>query len=640
MSAIWVVCEDAALGESLVQLLAGQGDVRAGPPERSAWRELSPPDLLLLAPLDAPATDSAGLERLLAFAARVPHPRRAAPPVLYLEPAFGQPSAELARALIDDRPLRALRWPLDPEQLASAVRELVAQPRLPASLRERTRRGWVRERVELLYADLDLPALRQAVDPRNAQRPVLLAGERGTHRELLARYIHNLAEPERQRFAVLSAPSLRPGQLEARVLELTSGSSATLYLESLDAAEPALQREIAGFLGASGALALEPLRWIAAADRAARIVPELRLLPWIRVALPPLRERADRDALVRKLVDDWNARAGQRKALSGAARAALSRYAWPGNLRELESTLDASLSNAPGETLEPGDLRLGARLELPSEGARAEPVVHAELEEHERPSEPVVEAEPEPAPEPVVQAEPEPEPEPRATAAAAPRAASRSPGLREILPPLAHEIRQPLLAIRTYASLLQQRPDDSAVRRELTSLVEEDLGRLDADLARMEHYLRLGEPRRAPYDLPRAVAAELDRRQERTRAAALVVLRELDFDAPALVGDEEQLRFAVGALLDRALRMIPRGGDLYVGSLYHPPEPGLPGRHRLLIRFHSPEEVLLGPDDGPEPAPPVEVVLARDLIERAGGSFAVDASGAQDNVVLIELPAT
>jgi hypothetical protein len=268
----------------------------------------------------------------------------------------------------------------------------------------------------------------------------------------------------------------------------------------------------------------------------------------------------------------------------------------------------------------------------------------------------VVVAEPEPAPEPVVQAEPEPHERPRpsapeaASGAAAPpqpgngrepasREGHRAPGLRELLPPLAAEIRQPLLAIRTYASLLQQRPDDAAVRRELTSLVEEDLGQLDADLARMEQYMQLGAPKRAPYDLSRAVAAELDKRAERARAGALVVLRELDFDAPALVGDEEQLRFAIGALLDRALRMIPRGGDLYVGSLHHPPEPGLPARHRLLIRFHSPEEVLLGPDDGPEPAPPVEVVLARDLVERVGGSFAVDASGAQDNVVLIELPA-
>jgi hypothetical protein len=59
----------------------------------------------------------------------------------------------------------------------------------------------------------------------------------------------------------------------------------------------------------------------------------------------------------------------------------------------------------------------------------------------------------------------------------------------------------------------------------------------------------------------------------------------------------------------------------------------------LLIRFHSPEEVLAPPDDVPGASVPLEVVFARSLVERMGGTFAVDASGDQDNVVLIDLPA-
>jgi signal transduction histidine kinase len=400
----------------------------------------------------------------------------------------------------------------------------------------------------------------------------------------------------------------------------------TLYIDGLDAADAALQRELADFLGASGALGLESIRWIASATRSALVLPELRLLPWIRVALPPLRERPDREALIGGWVEDWNARSGRRKSLTPAALAALMRYAWPGNLRELEAALDATLAHAPSDAVEAGDLRLGAKLELPWQAET--PAVR----EPESAPEPVVEATPEPEPEPIALLEPEPEPAPE------PARISRSPGLAEVVPPLVREVRRPLLAIRTYASLLQQRPDDPAVRRELLALVDEDLGRVDADLARLERYLRFAEPRLAPVRLADIAAGELDARQDRTRAGALVVLRELDLDAPALMADADQLRFALGALLDRALRMIPRGGDLYVGSLYQPAEPDAPARHRLLIRFHSPEEVLLGTDGGPEPSPPLEVVLARDLIERAGGSFAVDATGAQDNVVLIELP--
>jgi hypothetical protein len=84
--------------------------------------------------------------------------------------------------------------------------------------------------------------------------------------------------------------------------------------------------------------------------------------------------------------------------------------------------------------------------------------------------------------------------------------------------------------------------------------------------------------------------------------------------------------------------MIPSGGELYVGTLYHPASADCPAHHRLLIRFESPEEVLIAPEDGPGPSQPLEVILARTLIENIGGKFAVDVSGVQDNLILIELP--
>ena len=115
------------------------------------------------------------------------------------------------------------------------------------------------------------------------------------------------------------------------------------------------------------------------------------------------------------------------------------------------------------------------------------------------------------------------------------------------------------------------------------------------------------------------------------------MLRELDAEAPPLVADELQIRFAIGALLDRALRLVPQGGDVYLGSAWNRKRDARPGGHRVLLRFHSPEDVLAGPLDDPDTAF-VEVVMARELFARAGGSFAVDASGPQDNVILVELP--
>ncbi len=169
-------------------------------------------------------------------------------------------------------------------------------------------------------------------------------------------------------------------------------------------------------------------------------------------------------------------------------------------------------------------------------------------------------------------------------------------------------------------------------------MVGNDLAYLEESLERLERFAAFGPPDIGPVDLASLVGSELKQRQERMRKRSLVVLRELDHDAPAAPADEAQVRFAVGVLLDRAVRMVPEGGDLYVGSIYQAARPERPSRHRMLIRFHSPEEVLVGPDDA-GPTPPLEVVMARSLIERGGGSFAVDASGAQDNVILIELDA-
>ena len=115
------------------------------------------------------------------------------------------------------------------------------------------------------------------------------------------------------------------------------------------------------------------------------------------------------------------------------------------------------------------------------------------------------------------------------------------------------------------------------------------------------------------------------------------MLRELDAQAPPLIADESQVRLAIRSLLDLALRLVPQGGDLYLGSAWRPKGEGSAAGHRILLRFHSPEEVLTGPSGEPD-GEFLEVVIARDLFERSGGSFAIDASGAQDNVILVQLP--
>jgi len=372
MPTLWLVSEDAALRDTLAVHLGGLGELCVGPPEGTSFRDAGAADLIVIGIAAAPGAEHDALERILGFlrrgasegrgasGRRAASSRRAPAPVLYVEAERGRPSATLVGSLIDDRPFASLPRPLEPAQLRAAVEAQLERLEARVSLRERARREWVTERVELLYAGLDLPELRFAIDPRNAARPVLLCGEPGTQRGLLARYIHNLAEPARDELLALAAPDLSAGSVEAQLLERSAGRRATAVVERIDELPATLAGEIARLLADSGALGVEPLRWLASARSLSALSGPLRELPWLRVELPPLRERPDFDDLVHGLFARLVERAGRDAARAGIdddALQALRHYLWPGNLRELEAVLDASLHAARAERLTRADLR-------------------------------------------------------------------------------------------------------------------------------------------------------------------------------------------------------------------------------------------------------------------------------------------
>lgn len=640
MAPIWIVSEDLTLARGVEPPLHALGEVILGPPERAAWRGVEPPALVVWVGRETEPGELEALERGLAFLAGTESPRRPPVPVLYVAPAADDRSAEWVRRLVDDRPFDTLAWPPDPDEVTRLARELLDRPVRPSSLRARVRGAWIRRRVEQLYAGLDLPELRRAIDPGSAHHPVLLLGEPGTHRGLLARYIHELAEPVRDRFVRLALDSIEEGFVEEHVLERTFGAYATLYVHGLERAESGVQEELAELLTEGGGTALETVRWIVAADRAAALALPLRLVPWIRVELPAVRHRPDFDDLVRGLVRDSAERIGRALEPSPEARSRLAAYPWPGNLRELEAVLHASVAKARGETLRPEDLELEL---VPPERPEAMPVPPSpgEPTEEEAPAEEVRSEEPVEAA--GAQEEPQPEPlrEGPPSAAAetptAPRVPSEAPA-HTLLGPLVEELRTPVRALRALAGLLGQQPGDERTRERLVSELEEDLGRIQSSLERVERFLAFGPPDPKPVDLGVLLDAALRRHVSTVRERSLVVLQEPGRAAPPAQADEEQLRFALEVLLDRILHMVPPEGDLYVGTRHLEATADQPARHRILIRFLSPEEVLAPPHEAEAGGVPLEVLLARVLVERVGGSLAVDVSGPHDNIVLIELP--
>jgi transcriptional regulator with PAS, ATPase and Fis domain len=232
-----------------------------------------------------------------------------------------------------------------------------------------------------------LEAKRQARRVAMTDSTVLLLGETGTGKELLAHGIHAASRRAGRPFVGVNIAAVPDGLLEAEFFGTAPGAytgadrkgrdgkfkladGGTLFLDEIGDMPLVLQSKL---LRALQEQEIEPLgsqrveridvRIIAATSRdlaamvaagsfRADLYYRLNVLP---IRLPPLRDRReDLEALVESLAEDIARRSGlPHKSLRPDALDLLARHAWPGNIRELRNTLEQA-------TLMTDDLSLGA----------------------------------------------------------------------------------------------------------------------------------------------------------------------------------------------------------------------------------------------------------------------------------------
>ena len=110
---------------------------------------------------------------------------------------------------------------------------------------------------------------------------------------------------------------------------------------------------VAGYLTAIGATRVNPRELIASGALREDLYYRLNGLS---LHLPPLRERADKGYLIRRIFAELNHERGGRARLRGDAMSALLAYPWPGNIRELHNALRYALATGDGEEVVVGDL--------------------------------------------------------------------------------------------------------------------------------------------------------------------------------------------------------------------------------------------------------------------------------------------
>lgn len=218
---------------------------------------------------------------------------------------------------------------------------------------------------------------------------VLVRGETGAGKELVARAIHDLSPRARGPFRAINCAALPSNLLESELFGHVRGAftgavrddpghirladKGTLFLDEVAELPLELQAKLLRVLETRTVIPVggrEPVpvdvRIVAATHRSLRreveagrfradLMFRLRVVP---VFLPPLRARqGDVMLLVQKFIEEMNQRGGRRiERVAPGARAVLERYSWPGNVRELRNVLEYAYVVGDGPVLVEAEL--------------------------------------------------------------------------------------------------------------------------------------------------------------------------------------------------------------------------------------------------------------------------------------------
>jgi formate hydrogenlyase transcriptional activator len=235
---------------------------------------------------------------------------------------------------------------------------------------------------------------------------VLICGETGTGKELIARAIHDLSSRNSKTFVKLNCAALPSGLLESelfghekgaftgavaqRIGRLELANHGTLFLDEVGEIPLELQPKLLRILqereferlGGTRTIQTD-VRLIAATNRdLAAMVESQKFRPDLFFRLnvfpiqaPPLRERSeDIPLLVRHFAEKFSRRMNRRtETISSETMNALCQYPWPGNIRELQNVIERAVILSSGPSLKVPVAQLHSRSIPVSEDASSRP---------------------------------------------------------------------------------------------------------------------------------------------------------------------------------------------------------------------------------------------------------------------------
>src|SRR5436309_7057146 len=254
----------------------------------------------------------------------------------------------------------------------------------------------------------------QILQVATARSTVLILGESGVGKELVAKALHFNSPRRESPFIAINCSAIPVSLIESELFghergaftgavgrqkgkfELAEGG--TIFLDEVGEMDLRTQAKLLRvleereFMRVGGGREVRvDVRVLAATNsdledliRRGRLREDLYFrLKVITIRVPPLRERQeDIPELARTLLEQIRRDNGLRpRRLTARAIRALQRYPWPGNVRELKNVLESTAITHPGDAIRESDLPAGVRGDTSSETVRARPRVGTTLRE-------------------------------------------------------------------------------------------------------------------------------------------------------------------------------------------------------------------------------------------------------------------